>query len=61
VPPGEVGLARETPGWLSTREIGQELYLSGNTIKCHTRSIYRKPGVSNRHDAVERGRELGLY
>jgi LuxR family transcriptional regulator, maltose regulon positive regulatory protein len=53
-----LGLLR---GTLSTREIGQELYLSGNTIKTHTRSIYRKLGVSSRRDAVERGRELGLY
>jgi LuxR family maltose regulon positive regulatory protein len=48
-------------GTLSTREIGRELYLSGNTIKTHTRSIYRKLGVFSRRDAIERGRELGLH
>jgi LuxR family maltose regulon positive regulatory protein len=57
----ERAVLRLLRGTLSTREIGQELYLSGNTIKTHTRSIYRKLGVSNRQDAIERGRDLGLY
>jgi LuxR family transcriptional regulator, maltose regulon positive regulatory protein len=35
-------------GDLSLREIGRELYLSQNTVKTHTRSIYRKLGVSSR-------------
>ncbi len=33
-------------GRLSERDIGRELYLSHNTIHSHTRSIYRKLGVS---------------
>jgi LuxR family transcriptional regulator, maltose regulon positive regulatory protein len=37
---------------LSLREIGRELYLSTNTVKTHTRSIYRKLGVSSRAQAV---------
>jgi LuxR family maltose regulon positive regulatory protein len=57
----EQAVLRLLRGTLSTREIGQELYLSGNTIKTHTRSIYRKLGVSSRQEAVERGRQLGLY
>ena len=47
-------------GTLSLREIGQELHLSANTIKTHTQAIYRKLGVSTRHDAVRQGREAGL-
>lgn len=47
-------------GAVSLREIGQELYLSANTIKTHTRAIYRKLGVSTRREAVERAREVGL-
>jgi LuxR family transcriptional regulator, maltose regulon positive regulatory protein len=47
-------------GPLSLREISQQLYLSPNTVKSHTRSIYRKLGVSTRHDAVIRGQEIGL-
>jgi LuxR family maltose regulon positive regulatory protein len=45
---------------LSQREIGSELYISLNTVKGHTRSIFRKLGVSSRADAVARGRELTL-
>jgi LuxR family maltose regulon positive regulatory protein len=45
---------------LSQREIGSELYVSRNTVKTHTRSIFRKLGVASRADAVARGRELGL-
>ena len=47
-------------GTLSLREIGQELGVSPNTVKTYTRAIYRKFDVSNRHDAVERGRDTGI-
>ena len=47
-------------GTLSLREIGQELHLSANTIKTHAQAIYRKLGVSTRHDAVQRGHEAGI-
>ena len=47
-------------GPLSLRGIGQELHLSPNTIKTHTRAIYRKLGVSTRHDAVEQGHHVGI-
>ena len=45
---------------LSLREIGQELFLSANTIKTHTRAIYRKLGVSTRQEAIERGHQMGI-
>ena len=48
------------PGGLSAREIGSELGISRDTIKTHTKSIYRKLGASSRRDAVVRARELGL-
>jgi LuxR family transcriptional regulator, maltose regulon positive regulatory protein len=51
---------RMLQGALSLRDIGRELYLSPNTIKTHTRTLYRKLGVSDRQGAVARGRELGL-
>jgi LuxR family transcriptional regulator, maltose regulon positive regulatory protein len=47
-------------GTLSLRDIGRELYLSPNTIKTHTRALYRKLGVSDRQDAVAKARQLGL-
>jgi DNA-binding CsgD family transcriptional regulator len=37
---------------LSTDEIGEELYLSRNSVKTHTRKLYKKLGVSNRTEAA---------
>ena len=45
---------------LTQREIGAQLYLSLNTVKSHTRSIFRKLGVSGREQALARARELDL-
>jgi LuxR family maltose regulon positive regulatory protein len=56
----EVTVLRLLRGTLSLREIGQELHLSPNTIKTHTRVIYRKLGVSTRRQAVEQGHRLGI-
>jgi LuxR family transcriptional regulator, maltose regulon positive regulatory protein len=56
----ERDVLRMLQGTLSLRDIGRELYLSPNTIKTHTRTLYRKLEVSDRQDAVARGRELGL-
>jgi LuxR family maltose regulon positive regulatory protein len=56
----EMAVLRLLRGTLSLREIGQELYVSPNTIKTHAQAIYRKLGVSTRHDAIERGRESGI-
>lgn len=53
-------MLRLLQGTLSRRKIGQELFLSANTIKTHARAIYRKLGVSTRQEAVERGREMGI-
>jgi LuxR family maltose regulon positive regulatory protein len=56
----ELMILRMLRGRLSERDIGRELYLSHNTIHSHTRSIYRKLGVSSRTDAVRRAVALGL-
>jgi LuxR family maltose regulon positive regulatory protein len=56
----EVAVLRLLGGSLSLREIGQELYVSANTVKTHTQAIYRKLGVSTRRDAVEQGKQLGF-
>ncbi len=48
------------PTGLSAREIGDELGISRDTVKTHTKRIYQKLGVSSRRDAVARGRDLGL-
>ena len=56
----EVAVLRLLGGSLSLREIGEELYVSANTVKTHTQAIYRKLGVSTRHDAVEQGKQMGI-
>jgi LuxR family maltose regulon positive regulatory protein len=56
----ELAVLRLLPAELSQREIGQALYVSLNTVKTHTKGIFRKLGVTTRADAVRRGRELGL-
>lgn len=45
---------------LSVRQIGQELFLSSNTVRSHTRSVYRKLSVNSRAEAVARATVLGL-
>jgi ATP/maltotriose-dependent transcriptional regulator MalT len=57
---GEVRVLRLLSSDLTQREIGAELCLSLNTIKSHTRSIFRKLGASSREQAVARARELEL-
>jgi LuxR family transcriptional regulator, maltose regulon positive regulatory protein len=56
----ELSILRALQSPLSQREIGRELYLSVNTVKGYTRSLYRKLGASARSDAVEHARALGL-
>ena len=56
----EIAVLRLLRGTLSLREIGHELYLSQNTIKTHTRAIYRKLGVSSRRDAIARAQDSGI-
>jgi LuxR family maltose regulon positive regulatory protein len=45
---------------LTVPEIAADLVLSPHTIKSQMRSIYRKLGVTRRHQAVTRARELEL-
>lgn len=61
-PPSEAELAvlRLLVTDLSARQIGGELFLSANTVRSHTRAIYRKLGVRSREDAVARANGLGL-
>jgi LuxR family maltose regulon positive regulatory protein len=45
---------------LSYQEIGEQLFVSKNTVKTQAYSAYRKLRVSSRSEAVVRTRELGL-
>ena len=56
----EAAVLRRLTTTLSLREISQDLHVSRNTVKTHTQAIYRKLRVSNRHDAVQRARELAI-
>jgi LuxR family transcriptional regulator, maltose regulon positive regulatory protein len=58
--PREVDVLRLLAAPLTQRDISQALYISKDTVKSHTRAIYRKLGVDSRKDAVAAGRRLGL-
>jgi LuxR family maltose regulon positive regulatory protein len=48
------------PTHLNYGQIGNELFVSVNTVKSNLKSIYRKLGVANRYEAVAVARERGL-
>jgi DNA-binding CsgD family transcriptional regulator len=56
----ELAVLRLLASEQSVRQIGEALFLSPNTVRSHTRSIYRKLGVNSRADAVARAEALGL-
>lgn len=56
----ELAVLRYLPTLLSSTEIAGELFVSVNTVKSHLKGVYRKLGVGNRREAVERARDLGL-
>jgi LuxR family transcriptional regulator, maltose regulon positive regulatory protein len=61
-PPSEAELAvlRLMATDLSTREIGERLFISPNTVRSHVRSLYQKLGVHSRPDAIARATMLEL-
>jgi LuxR family transcriptional regulator, maltose regulon positive regulatory protein len=48
------------PTSLTQRQIGDELFLSINTVKTHVKSIFAKLEVESRSEAVARARTLRL-
>jgi LuxR family maltose regulon positive regulatory protein len=56
----ETRVLRYLPTGLSMPEIADQLYLSVNTVRTHTRHIYDKLGAHRRHEVVDRARALGL-
>jgi LuxR family maltose regulon positive regulatory protein len=59
--PRELEVLRLLASDLDGPEIARHLFLSLNTVRTHTKSIYTKLGVTSRRAAVRRGRELGLF
>ena len=61
-PPSEAELVvlRLLDSDLSVTTIAKNLYLSPNTVRSHTRALYRKLGVNTRAGAVARAEALGL-
>ena len=56
----ELAVLRLLSSDLTAREIAARLFLSPNTVRSHTRALYRKLGVNSRPDAVARADALGL-
>lgn len=61
-PPSEAELAvlRLLATDMTTREIGEHLFLSPHTIRSHRRALYHKLGVTSRADVIARATALGL-
>jgi len=58
--PAQLAVLRCLATGRSRREVGERLYISLNTVKSHTRELYRKLGATSRADAVARAEALGL-
>jgi ATP/maltotriose-dependent transcriptional regulator MalT len=58
--PAELAVLRCLATGLSRRDVAGRLYISLNTVKTHTRGLYRKLGATSRAAAVARAEALGL-
>jgi LuxR family maltose regulon positive regulatory protein len=56
----ETAVLRYLPTMMSNAEIATEMFVSVNTVKTHLKHVYRKLDVTDRREAVRRGRELHL-
>jgi len=60
ISPREVEVIRLIAAGHSNQEIADTLYLSLNTVKKHTSSIFRKLEAERRTQAIEKARRFGL-
>ena len=58
--PAELRLLPYLQTHLTAGGIAEQLFVSGYTVKAEVKSIYRKLGVSSRHDAVQKATAIGL-
>lgn len=56
----ELEVLRLLSGDQSLKEVADSLFITYNTVKVHTQSIYRKLGVKRREDAVQIAQLLGF-
>jgi DNA-binding CsgD family transcriptional regulator len=58
--PAELRLLPYLQTHLTASGIAERLFVSSHTVKAEVKSIYRKLGVSSRHDAVQKATATGL-
>ncbi len=58
--PAELAVLRYLATGVSRRDVAARLYISLNTVKTHTRELYRKLDATSRAGAVARAEALGL-
>jgi LuxR family maltose regulon positive regulatory protein len=58
--PAELRLLPYLQTHLTASAIAERLFVSSHTVKAEVKSIYRKLGVSSRHDAVQKATAIGL-
>jgi LuxR family maltose regulon positive regulatory protein len=56
----EVTVLRYLASRYTVSEIANELFVSVNTLKTHTKAVYRKLGVSSRRDAIAEAQRLKI-
>jgi DNA-binding NarL/FixJ family response regulator len=56
----ELSVLRLLATILTVPDIAGELFVSANTIRTHTKHIYRKLDVHRRSEVVDRARDSGL-
>jgi LuxR family maltose regulon positive regulatory protein len=60
ISPAELRVLALLPTHLSLAQVAEQLCVSTNTVKTHSKALYRKLGVASRAEAVEEARSLGL-
>ncbi len=58
--PRELEVLRHLVAGMDTDEIAGDLFVSRNTVRTHTKSIYRKLSVQNKRDAMLKAAALGI-
>jgi len=56
----ELKILQLVAGGLSNKEIADRLYISGETVKSHIKSVYRKLGIHSRLQALRRAEQWKL-